>query len=128
MPVQTRSMTRQTRSMTQSKPIYNSKIQDPTSLMIQILRKNKIGFSNRSLLFTGQPKYLTQIKNLGIWETVLSFIPTYKSTDFFFNSIEKIISNDKASQPAINIVFKKNVIPSIEILRLFLALNHPVEN
>jgi hypothetical protein len=97
-------------------------------LSSNIYRKNKIGYSNRSLLFLGQPKYLTQIKNLGIWETVLSFIPTYKSTDFFFNSIEKIVSNDKASEPAINIVFKKNVIPSIELLRLFLALNNPVEN
>jgi len=97
-------------------------------LSSNIYRKNKIGYSNLSLLFLGQPKYLTQIKNLGIWETVLSFIPTYKSTDFFFNSIEKIVSNDKYSEPAINIVFKKNVIPSIEILRLFLALNNPVEN
>ncbi len=97
-------------------------------LSSDIYRKNKIGYSKRSLLFKGQPKYLTQIKNLGIWETVLSFIPTYKSTDFFFNSIEKIISNEKSSQPQIDIVFKKNTIPSIEILRLFLALNNPVEN
>lgn len=90
-------------------------------------QRNKIGYSNRSILLNGQPKYITQIKNLGIWETVLNFIPTYKSTDFFFNSIEKILSNEKSSQPEIDIVFKKNTIPSIEILRLFLALNNPVE-
>ena len=96
-------------------------------LSSNIYKKSKIKKSNHSFLLEGSPQYITKIRDLGIWETVLSFIPTYKSTDFFFNSIEKIVSNEKSSQPEIDIFFKKNTIPSIELLRLFLALNNPVE-
>ena len=93
-----------------------------------IYKKSKIKKSNHSFLLEGSPQYITNIRDLGIWETVLSFIPTYKSTDFFFNSIEKIVSNTESNRPETNVIFKENNIPSIELLRLFLALNNPVEN
>jgi len=97
-------------------------------LSSNIYKKSKIKKSNHSFLLEGSPQYITKIRDLGIWETVLSFIPTYKSTDFFFNSIEKIVSNTESNRPETNVIFKENKIPSIELLRLFLALNNPVEN
>ena len=84
MPVQTRSMTRQTRSMTQSKPIYNSKIQDPTSLMIQILRKNKIGFVKHAHLSWYYTPYMdTFMDTYYTWEKMTKQTSRYKMMSEF---------------------------------------------
>ena len=89
--------------------------------------KNKVCFSKASFSIQGQPKYLTEIRNLGIWETLLGFIPKYKSTNYFFNSIEKIIASENDKKSEFRIIFKKNSIPTIELLRLLLALNVSTE-
>jgi hypothetical protein len=89
--------------------------------------KNKVYFSKASFSIQGQPKYLTEIRNLGIWETLLGFIPKYKATNYFFNSIEKIIASENDKKSEFRIIFKKNSIPTIELLRLFLALNISTE-
>ena len=89
--------------------------------------KNKVYFSKASFSIQGQPKYLTEIRNLGIWETLLGFIPKYKATNYFFNSIEKIIASENDKKSEFRIIFKKNSIPTIELLRLLLALNVSTE-
>lgn len=84
--------------------------------------KYKISSSKSPFLIQGQPKYLTQISNLGIWGTLLSFIPSYKASDYFLNTIEKTTTQNRSSTTDFTFVFKKNTIPTIELLRLILAL------
>ena len=72
---------------------------------------------------TGEPKYLTQIKNLGLWGTLLNLIPSYSSSDYFFKTIKTIEKKEGTNNTTIQIEFKPRTIPRIELIRLFLALN-----
>ncbi len=86
-------------------------------------KPTKIELANQSFQMTGEPKYLTQIKNLGLWGTLLNLIPSYSSSDYFFKTIKKIEKENGTNNTTIKISFKPKTIPRIEIIRLFLALN-----
>jgi hypothetical protein len=86
-------------------------------------KPTKIELANQSFQMTGEPKYLTQIKNLGLWGTLLNLIPSYSSSDYFFKTIKKIEKENGTNNTTIKISFKPKTIPRIELIRLFLALN-----
>ena len=86
-------------------------------------QSTKIKLANQSFQMTGEPKYLTQIKNLGLWGTLLNLIPSYSSSDYFFKTIKTIEKQEGTNNTTIQISFKPRTIPRIELIRLFLALN-----
>jgi hypothetical protein len=86
-------------------------------------KSTKIELANQSFQMTGEPKYLTQIKNLGLWGTLLNLIPSYSSSDYFFKTIKTIENQEGENNTTIQISFKPKTIPRIELIRLFLALN-----
>ena len=85
-------------------------------------KQHKIANSKDGFIVKGQPKYLTQVRNLGWRASFLSMIPTFHSIDHFVNSIEEIDFKSLNNKSTITLSFSNDLIPRIEIIRLFLAL------
>ena len=90
------------------------------------VRKFKSAFmttTNQPFVISGQPKFITEIRNLGWKGAFLEFIPAYSVSKEFAETITEINTIEKPNRNLFEVKFKKDKIPSIEILRLALNLN-----
>lgn len=90
---------------------------------VRKIRSNFMSSTNQPFVISGQPKYITEIRKLGWKGAFLEFIPAYSVSKEFAETITEINTIEKPSQNLFQVKFKKNKIPSVEILRLALNLN-----
>jgi hypothetical protein len=86
-------------------------------------QNNFMTSTNQPFVISGQPKYITEIRNLGWKGAFLEFIPAYSVSKEFAETITEINTIEKPNRNLFEVKFKKDKIPSIEILRLALNLN-----
>lgn len=92
-------------------------------LGIRKFKSTFISSTNQPFVISGQPKFITEIRNLGWKGAFLEFIPAYSVSKEFAETITEINTLEKPNSNLFEVKFKKNKIPSIEILRLALNLN-----
>jgi len=90
---------------------------------IKKYQNNFMTLTNQPFVISGQPKYITEIRNLGWKGAFLEFIPAYSVSKEFAETITEINTIEKPNRNLFEVKFKKDKIPSIEILRLALNLN-----
>lgn len=90
---------------------------------IKKYQNNFLSSTNQPFVISGQPKYITEIRNLGWKGAFLEFIPAYSVSKEFAETITEINTIEKPNRNLFEVKFKKDKIPSIEILRLALNLN-----
>jgi len=92
-------------------------------LGVRRFKSTFITATNQPFVISGQPKYITEIRNLGWKGAFLEFIPAYSVSKEFAETITEINTIEKSNRNLFQVKFKKDKIPSIEILRLALNLN-----
>ena len=92
-------------------------------LGVRKYQNNFMSSTNQPFVISGQPKYITEIRNLGWKGAFLEFIPAYSVSKEFAETITEINTIEKRNRNLFEVKFKKDKIPSIEILRLALNLN-----